>query len=94
MVAAGNSRTKPDLRKKTRQTFHYSATVLTDDNTRHPCTVLNISEAGARIVLDDDCELPERFVLLFSRSGGARRLCRKVWRDGLNVGVEFPVPHG
>lgn len=94
MVAANKSRTGPELRKRPRQTFHYNAAVLTDDKKTHPCKVLDISEAGARIVLDGECELPERFVLLFSRSGGARRLCRTVWREGLTVGVEFPVPHG
>lgn len=94
MVAAGNSRTRPEQRKTPRQAFHYNATVVTDDQQRHPCKVVDISECGARIVLDSDGELPDRFVLLFSRSGGARRYCRKIWRDGPTVGVEFPVPHG
>jgi hypothetical protein len=94
MVAASSSPKRVELRKKPRQAFRHSAAVLTDDKKAHPCTVADISECGARIVLERDCELPERFMLLLSRNGGARRFCRKVWREGLTVGVEFPVPHG
>ncbi len=50
-------------------------------------------QTGARIVLETECELPERFILLLTRSGEARRHCRLVWRNGLAAGVEFPTPH-
>ena len=44
-------------------------------------------------MLEKECNLPERFILLLTRSGEARRHCRLVWRDGLAAGVEFPAPH-
>jgi PilZ domain len=95
MVAVGNNyRSRAELRKKPRQPFHYNAAVLTEDNQLHRCAIADVSETGARIVLEADWELPERFILLLTRGGATRRLCRKVWRDGLAVGVEFPVPHG
>jgi PilZ domain len=95
MVAIGNNhRSGPELRRKPRQPFHYNAAVLTEDNQLHRCAIADVSETGARIQLETDWELPERFLLLLTRGGGTRRLCRKVWRDGLMVGVEFPVPHG
>jgi hypothetical protein len=40
-------------------------------------------------VLDADNALPERFILLLSRNGPTRRRCRVVWRNGVNLGVEF-----
>jgi hypothetical protein len=94
MVVVGNYRSRAELRRKPRRPFHYNAAVLTEDNQLHRCAIADVSETGARIQLETDWELPERFLLLLTRGGGTRRLCRKVWRDGLMVGVEFPVPHG
>jgi hypothetical protein len=94
MVVVGNYRSHAELRKKPRRQFHYNACILTDDKKPHLCALSDISETGARIVLEKECELPDRFILLLTRSGDARRLCRMVWREGLTLGVEFPVPHG
>ena len=85
---------RAELRKKARRQFQYNASVLLDRNSSpRPCAISDISEAGARIMLESECELPERFVLLLTPSGEARRHCRLVWRDGLAAGVEFPTPH-
>ena len=54
------------------------------------CAIADISESGARLALEHDGELPDTFVLLLTASGGPRRHCRVVWRDGLTVGVKFP----
>ena len=95
MVAIGNYRNQAELRKKPRRQFNYNASVLLDGTSPpKPCAISDISATGARIVLEAECELPERFILLLTRSGDARRLCRMVWREGLTLGVEFPVPHG
>ncbi len=90
MVISGNYRPRAELRKKPRRQFHYSAKILT--NGKEPartCTISDISHNGARLVLDGDEELPDRFVLLLTRNGGARRRCRIRWRTGVTVGVEF-----
>ena len=94
MATAGNDSKRAELRRKPRRQFQYNAAVLTEDKKPRLCSIADISESGARIVLESDGELPERFILLLSRSGGARRYCRLVWRDGKTVGVEFPLPHG
>ncbi len=91
MAAAGTSRTRAELRRKPRRQFHYSARILTKKNgSARTCSIADISETGARIVLAKDEELPDRFVLLLSATGEARRICRVVWRTGLTVGVQFP----
>lgn len=94
MVAIGNYRNGAELRRKPRRQFHYDASILLD-GTSPPCVcaIADISETGARIVLERERELPERFILLLNRGGEARRHCRVVWRKGLTVGVEFPAPH-
>jgi len=93
MVVVGNSRNRAELRKKTRRAFHYNAAIVTEA-AQQPllCSIADISESGARVVLESECELPQRFVLLLTRKGDARRRCRLVWRDGLTVGVAFPEP--
>jgi hypothetical protein len=94
MVVVGNYRARAELRKKPRRQFHYNASILTEGAQQpYPCAIADISETGARIVLQEERELPERFILLLTRNGDARRHCRLVWRDGTTVGVEFPAPH-
>ncbi|HWX83861.1 MAG TPA: PilZ domain-containing protein [Xanthobacteraceae bacterium] len=94
MVVVGNYRNRAELRRKPRRQFHYDASILLDGKASPcACEIADISETGARIVLQSECELPERFILLLSRGGEARRRCRVVWRNGLTVGVEFPAPH-
>jgi hypothetical protein len=84
---------RAELRIKQRRQFHYNASVLLDGSSLpRPCAIADISETGARIMLESECELPERFILLLT-PGEARRHCRLVWRDGLAAGVEFPTPH-
>ena len=85
---------RAELRRKSRRQFHYNASVLLDGKSSpRPCAIADISETGARIMLEKECNLPDRFILLLTRSGEARRHCRLVWRDGLAAGVEFPAPH-
>ena len=93
MVVLGKFRNQAELRRKPRRNFHYNASVLLDGTSPpRPCAISDISDTGARIMLQAECELPERFILLLTRSGEARRHCRLVWRDGLAAGVEFPTP--
>jgi hypothetical protein len=83
---------RAELRTKPRRQFHYNASVLLDGTSSpHPCAISDISATGARIVLATECNLPERFILLLTPSGEARRHCRLVWRNGLAAGVEFPM---
>lgn len=91
MAAAGRHRDGTELRRKPRRQFRYRAKILTSEKAApRTCSITDISEIGARIVLARDEELPRRFLLLLSSQGDARRVCRLVWRKGLTVGVEFP----
>jgi hypothetical protein len=90
MVVVGNFRNHAELRKKKRRHFHYNARILVDQKgTLLVCSIVDISELGARIVFENDREPPEQFVLLLTESGDARRHCRVVWRNGTTVGVAF-----
>jgi PilZ domain len=87
----GNNRAAKELRKKPRRQFHYNAKILTSEKGQpRNCQIADISESGARIILERDENPPPRFLLLLSVRSGTRRVCRVVWRKGLNVGVQFP----
>jgi hypothetical protein len=90
MVMTGNYRNRAELRKKPRRPFHYSAKILVDGATPpQKCTIADVSQIGARILLGADNELPDSFILVLSRNGPTRRRCRVVWREGTTLGVEF-----
>lgn len=57
-----------------------------------PCVVRQISQAGARLQIVDGWIIPPTFWLLID---GDTRLhyCVVVWREGTNLGVEFPPGH-
>jgi hypothetical protein len=91
MAAVGNNRPRTESRKTPRRQFHYTARIIADDNSPPiVCSIADISELGARLCLKRETELPETFWLLLTASGGARRQCRTIWRDGLIIGVAFP----
>ena len=56
-----------------------------------PCTMVDVSEAGARLRLGvpvAGLDLSE-FTLMLSKFGDAQRKCAMVWQDGDYVGVRF-----
>jgi hypothetical protein len=53
------------------------------------CVIDDLWEFGARFTLAIDVKLPGEFVLVLSAEGDARRRCRTLWRDELELSVEF-----
>jgi hypothetical protein len=53
------------------------------------CVIDDLWDSGARITLAADAKLPRDFVLVLSAEGAARRRCRTLRRDGLELSVEF-----
>jgi hypothetical protein len=89
MVDLGSFRDRVELRRKRRRELRYLAHILIDEHGVRSCAISDISDSGARLIVDEEGELPDKFILLLNKSGGARRVCRLVWRDGKTVGVEF-----
>jgi len=48
-----------------------------------------IPPISARIDAEDAAIVPDRFTLLLSGNGKARRTCRVVWRRPRQIGVKF-----
>ena len=55
-----------------------------------PCTVLDLSATGAKIVLDDPTSVTTSKVrLAFARDARTGRTCEVVWRRGKTLGIRF-----
>jgi hypothetical protein len=54
------------------------------------CAVRDITEYGARLVVESPIGVPDQFDLV--QSGAAPRFCRVVWRKPTQIGVEFVDP--
>lgn len=61
---------------------------LEGDFAARKCTVLDISDNGARLKVEDPQFIRSQFQLKFSRTDRGRR-CKVAWRKGPLVGVEF-----
>ena len=80
-------------RKRQRRPFSYHAHILGNGLPRMPCSLVDISDSGARLAV----RLPENhsseFFLLLSSDGAVRRWCKVAWRSETEVGVFFtPAP--
>jgi hypothetical protein len=69
---------------------HWRALLVRNDaKPSRGCTLLDISETGARIALQNTSDLPELFTIEFTASGKPKRICRLVWKSDTDIGVAF-----
>jgi PilZ domain len=60
-----------------------------DQKPSQACTLLDISETGARIALQDVSDLPQHFWIELTERGVPKRYCRLVWKGDTDIGVCF-----
>jgi hypothetical protein len=53
-----------------------------------PCTVRDISDSGAALIVSAESDIPKEFVLAVVSSSLIRK-CRMVWRQGSRLGAVF-----
>lgn len=79
-----------DARKDVRKLLSYLAWIdLDDGSSLNDCTIVDISEAGARLRLATAADIPEYFRLRLNRNGDSTRQCQVVRRENLNIAVKF-----
>ena len=54
-----------------------------------PCTVIDLSDAGAKITANESSAVGSRLRLAFSRDVRTGRPCEVVWQRGKTFGVKF-----
>lgn len=78
------------MRREDREEKGHRAWLDTGDGSRLlTCTLVDISESGAKLSIEEADSLPERFSLRLSRYGHPRFVCRTVWRNANMIGVTF-----
>lgn len=83
---------RAEKRKTPRKPMRYSAWLHVGGAKSVGCTVADISETGARLDVKAPDEIPERCILLLSKTGRPQRRCRTVWRTASQIGVQFEKP--
>ena len=78
-----------DKRKALRRPIRYTAWLMLEADRLHGCVLSDVSDSGARIEVEDPEKIPDRFLLLLSGNGLAKRKCRVVWRTERQIGVKF-----
>ena len=54
-----------------------------------PCTMVDVSEGGARLKVEHPAKIPELFMLVLSRGARTHRSCQVRWRSATEIGVQF-----
>ena len=77
-------------RKAVRRAIGYSARIIASDGSwDRACRVLDVSQTGAKLAVEQATQLPKDFILALSQQGTASRRCRVVWAGGSEIGVAF-----
>lgn len=77
----------PDRRRSDRRAVEAPGVIHLDNGRRRECRVVNLSETGAKLIVEAGLMLPGRFALAL----GIRRArpVRVAWRSGAELGVAF-----
>jgi len=76
-----------------RQDLRYGARIENlADGVETLCTILDVSQTGARLIARDPEQIGDEFLLRLAVGRQAQRHCEVVWRDGATMGVRFLSP--
>jgi hypothetical protein len=80
-----------EKRKGLRRALGYHASIVHTEDGSHlaDCVVVDLSEAGARLQVKPEIDVPKRFILMLARVAKVLRRCEIVWRRGPEMGVHF-----
>jgi hypothetical protein len=79
-----------ERRKTPRQEIRWKALIVgVGDSIVGECMMVNVSAAGAKLLLPPSVEVPDSFALILAKNGGVRRKCEVTWRSDQSVGVRF-----
>ncbi len=79
-------------KRETRRSRSQQAWIrLTGGFASRQCTLMDISQNGAKLVVSDPSDIPSSFTLSTQPGETAGRPCQVIWRRGKMVGVRFGV---
>jgi hypothetical protein len=78
----------PERRKYARFLALKNVKLIVGNSSIINCVVRNLTSAGARLIISNAANLPEKLAITFDRGQTARQ-CRIVWRTMNEMGVSF-----
>jgi hypothetical protein len=78
-----------EQRRKPRKPLRHTVWVQVRGEKPTGAVMSDISDSGARLDVREPDGIPDRFIMLLSKNGQARRMCRVVWRSDRQLGVQF-----
>ena len=82
-----------EQRRSIREHVQFPAWIdIGDGSQLRSCTVLDVSEGGARVKLSSSTALPKEFWLVLTKDRTRRRHCRMVWHSDTQIGVSYLGP--
>jgi len=77
-------------RKAARRAIAYNAKIVASDRSwNRDCRVIDVSDTGAKIRVEQAADLPSDFILALSAHGSASRCCHVMWVNDSEIGVVF-----
>jgi hypothetical protein len=81
---------KQQRKRETRKSVQQSGWIVLEGGfAARPCTVVDLSDNGAKIRVDDPSSVNSKLKLSFSRDGRKGQTCEVVWRRGQTLGLKF-----
>jgi len=79
------------LKREVRRRRHSIVAWITVEGSlaNRECQLVDVSETGAKIVVDWGTELPTRFLLKRISNSAAHTVCDVMWRRGRILGIKF-----
>ena len=82
-----------EQRRSMRELVQFPAWIKADNESRiRECTILDVSDGGARILVSAPSYVTKEFWLLLTKDGTRRRRCRIAWRSDDQIGVSYLGP--
>jgi hypothetical protein len=86
---AGPAVRREQRRSRRKPIRHIGWIATAEDGVLQRCLISDVSDTGARIEVESIYDLPDEFTLLLTRDAKMRRVCRVVWRYGVEAGLQF-----
>jgi hypothetical protein len=81
---------KQQRKRETRKSLQQAAWIVLEGGfAARPCTVLDLSDSGAKVRTDDPSSVNSKLKLSFARDGRKGQTCEVVWRRGQTLGLKF-----
>ena len=78
------------MRNSVRKALRHPAWMdIGDGSPLRSCTLSDVSQTGAKLVIENPNDIPAEFTLLLTGDGAVRRRCRVMRRGNGEIGVQF-----